>query len=90
MAIDKVNSNGIGTTEIWRSHWNTGWTSIVPFTLGGQPYLFEDKGDGTKTAIDKIRPGGTGSTEISERSDPLEAWLDKYCAVYLGRSALSI
>ena len=42
----------------------------MPFTLGGQPYLFGYKGDGTKTAIDKIRPGGTGSTEIWSAQTP--------------------
>ena len=25
VAIDKVNSNGIGTKEIWRSQWTTGY-----------------------------------------------------------------
>lgn len=62
--IARANPGGLGTTEVWRSRWTTGWTSVVPFSLAGAPHLFLYKsGEGT-AVITRINPGGAGTTEV--------------------------
>lgn len=30
IAIDRINSNAEGSTEIWRGKWSTGWAFVKP------------------------------------------------------------
>jgi hypothetical protein len=80
-AMDEITRDGsgtpTGTREVWRAStpWSAGWTIVRPFYLNSAPYLFEYKGDGSATAIDKIvldtNGTPTGTQEVWHAS---KAW----------------
>ena len=56
---------------MWVGNWESGWSSIVPFTLGDKPYLLSYKtGDGV-VAMDKINAEGMSVTESYKETVPL-------------------
>ena len=58
----------VNIVNVWTGDWSRGWSSIVPLLWVPPdlvpPYILEYKtGDGT-VAIDQIKPGGKGTTEV--------------------------
>ena len=53
-----------GTTEMWRSKWTKGWTSIEPFQLKDSSCLFEYKVADGMVVIDQLNPQAAGVTPL--------------------------
>jgi len=58
--LDLLRPDASDVDTIFEDHWSAGWTSMMPFTLGGQPHLLSYKEGSGSVAIDRIRPDGTG------------------------------
>ncbi|MGD9674247.1 MAG: S8 family serine peptidase, partial [Candidatus Nitrosocosmicus sp.] len=73
-SLSLIGSNSpVSTRETWYNYWTKGWTTMAPFTMGDSTYLFHYKsGDGT-VDIDKINPGGKGTTSVW-RGQWTEGW----------------
>ena len=68
VAIDRIRGDGQGVDTIWPPEgiekWSTGWTSFVPFLLGGKPHYLAYKVGSGQVAIDRIRSDGQGVDTI--------------------------
>jgi hypothetical protein len=62
--IDRIRPDGKGVDAIWPTQgtetWSKGWTSFVPFLLGGKPHYVAYKVSNGQVNIDRIRPDGQG------------------------------
>jgi hypothetical protein len=75
VAIDRINDDiSTGTTNIYppAAAWSTGWTHLVPFSLGDQPYILGYRQDTGLVAIDKIKDGGQGTENTFRGSSDAE------------------
>ena len=56
VSVDAIADPRRGSEMIWnpQSRWTTGWTAIVPFHIGKQPYLLSYKSGTGDVAIDRI------------------------------------
>jgi hypothetical protein len=75
--IGRIHSDGTGSDTIWSTttsqKWTKGWTSFVPFVLGGKPYYLAYKSGSGQVAIDRIRADGKGVDTIWP-SQGVEKW----------------
>lgn len=65
--IGRIHSDGQGNDTIWSTtsqKWTKGWTSFVPFLLGGKPHYLAYKSGSGQVAIDRIRADGKGVDTI--------------------------
>jgi hypothetical protein len=66
--IDEVKPDGQGTTGVWVSeNWPKGFTSLVTFTLGGEPHLLSYNRETDLVTIHRIRPEGNAPTLLVEQ-----------------------
>ena len=63
---DKIRDDGTGSDQITGESWETGWTSVVPFRMGGQPHLLTYKTGSGDLDVDLIRPDGSTSDTIKD------------------------
>ena len=47
---------------VWRATWTPGWTSVVPVSVAGKPYLISYKAASGRAAIDHVNPDLSGTT----------------------------
>ena len=56
-----VHSYGLGLGQTSNQRWMSGWDTIEPFCAAGDSYLFEYKGHGRETAIDRVLTDSIGN-----------------------------
>src|SRR2546425_2646300 len=56
--VDLFDMGG-GISKGWSDFWSTGWTSLVPFTAGGQTYLLSYKVQTGEVSFDRLETNGS-------------------------------
>ena len=76
-AIDKVASDGKGTTEVWRTEdWSNDWEFIEPFYMNGNTYVMYFA-TSTGIVFDQVNANGQGTTELYRSSQLYNAMILK-------------
>jgi hypothetical protein len=67
VTIDRINPTGQDVTTVWgkpAGGWSNGWTTFMPFELGGQPHYLAYKVDTGQVTIDRVNPTGQDVTTV--------------------------
>lgn len=69
--ILELDAGGNGATEVWprsaSTSWPAGWTSMVPFSLGGTVYLLSYNATSGAMAISQVNPGAQGAHQVYQK-----------------------
>lgn len=71
--INRINGNGTLGSRVERQSWTSGWTTALPYTVGGQSFLFLLKAqgygsDGNNVHLHRMEAdGGVGARLASEK-----------------------
>jgi hypothetical protein len=74
VAIDAVKAGAAGIDPIWQGQWSTGWTTLMPYLVGGERRLLAYKAATGEVSMDKVNPYGAGGTQTFWTSTWSTGW----------------